>query len=112
MQRLTRFCAGCRNVSASSWTSLCLLLSIVGLLVLAVLQPFVVAKIRAGILQYAVLNSSSAGSWPGFLDSNDPTGPEVLSVFYVFNVRFAAPRPPPTLSTAPQYSHAPPHTTA
>jgi hypothetical protein len=71
------------------------------------LQPFVVAQIKAGILGYQVLNSTSAGAWPGFLDSADPTAGKVYSVFYMYNARlyffartplcfrFFAPRLPP-----------------
>ena len=58
----------------------------VGILVYSTLHEFIVSQIRSGILDYAVLSSPNAGSWPGFIDSRDPTGPFVLSTFYVYNV--------------------------
>lgn len=69
-----------------SFVTIGLTLFLLGLLCYASLHDLIVSAIRAGILQYAVLSSPSAGSYPGFMDSRDPSGPSVYSYFYLFNI--------------------------
>ena len=60
-------------------------LVVTGLLCYFALHAYVTAQIRAGILAYAVLTSPSAGQWKGFVDSRDPSGPAVVSIFYFYD---------------------------
>ena len=59
---------------------------VLGVVVYSVLHDYIAAQIRAGVLKYAVLSSPSAGQWGGFVDSRDPSGPEVLSVFNFYDI--------------------------
>ena len=72
--------------SCSSLVILGLSALLLGLVCYSVLHDFIASKIREGILSYAVLSSTSAGSWSGFMDSRDPSGPFVISTFYVYNI--------------------------
>ena len=57
-------------------------LVLIGVLCYTALHAYISAQIRAGVLAYAVLSSPSAGQYKGFVDSRDPTGPAVVSIFY------------------------------
>ena len=65
--------------------SLGAVLAVLGVLCYSTLHSYISAQIRAGILSYAVLSSPAAGQWKGFVDSRDPSGPAVVSVFYLYN---------------------------
>ena len=68
----------------SLWT-LGLFLLLAGVTLYGVLHPYIASRIRSGLLAYSVLSSPSAGQWKGFVDSRDPSGPAVVSVFYFYN---------------------------
>jgi hypothetical protein len=80
--------ASLRRMVFAPCTLLCTgsILVLIGLLCYSVLHDYISAQIRAGVLAYAVLSSPTAGQWKGFVDSRDPSGPAVVSVFYFYDV--------------------------
>lgn len=46
----------------------------------------VATLIREGVREYAVIDSPSAGAYPGFADSRDPSAGQVTSRYYISNI--------------------------
>lgn len=82
--QLCKCCSG-RGSSLTAAVAL-LLTACAGLLLAYPARDAVTALIRAGIRDYSVLDSPSAGGWPGWLDSRDPSAGQVTSRYYVFNI--------------------------
>lgn len=81
---LCKCCSG-RGSSLTAAVAL-LLTACAGLLLAYPARDAVAGLIRAGVRGYSVLDSTSAGGWPGWLDSRDPSAGQVTSRYYVFNI--------------------------
>ena len=84
-------CAPCARFCGSRAASLVGVLSLLtlaggGLLLSYPGRDAVVQLIYAGVRAYSVLDSASAGAYPGWMDNRDPTAGHVTAKFYLYNL--------------------------